>query len=73
MDLKKSLLRYFPRGYIFMKWFPMKKINKTKAGLYTKLKKWLEKLGKIIAKEMAKVAKITLYNISIVNGETLNL
>ena len=45
---------------------------RTKVGLYTKLKKLLEKLGKTIATEMAKVAKITLYNISIVKGETLN-
>ncbi len=45
---------------------------RTKAGLYTKFKKLFEKLGKTIAKEMAKVAKITLYNISIVKGETLN-
>ena len=45
---------------------------RTKVGLYTKFKKQNEKLGKTIATEMAKVAKITLYNISIVKGETLN-
>jgi hypothetical protein len=45
---------------------------RTKVGLYTKFKKLFEKLGKTIATEMAKVAKITLYNISIVKGETLN-